>query len=203
LTDTRHAAILGLTRDAVAVERAIGHAQSAYGRADLDDARPTWWDTLIEVYAEVRADRLHDPHYSVERYGERLARHASEPGWEALAGYDGDEAVGYAYGNTIDFGDRYWKRITSPLPDSLTAAPTLALKEIMVRVPWRKTGASRGIHDGLLAQRSEPQVTLMVNPLAGDGKVHGLYESWGYRDIGESQPSPDSPVLMAMVRAIH
>lgn len=163
------------------------------------DVEPVW-DTLIEVYAEVRADRLHDPHYSVERYGERLARHVSEAGWEAVVGYDGEEAVGYAYGNTIERGGRYWKRITSPLPETLTKIPTLALKEIMVRVSWRKTGASRGIHDDLLAQRSEPQVTLMVNPLAGDGKVHSLYESWGYRDIGESRPSPDSPVLMAMVR---
>lgn len=165
------------------------------------DIEPVW-DTLIEVYAEVRADRLHDPHYSVERYGERLARHASEPGWEAVVGYDEDQAVGYTYANTIEYGDRYWKRITSPLPDALTMIPTLALKEIMVRVPWRKTGASIGIHDSLLSQRSETQVTLMVNPLAGDGKVHHLYETWGYRDIGESQPSPDSPVLMAMVRAV-
>lgn len=161
------------------------------------------WDTLIDVYAEVRADRLHDPHYSVERYGERLARHATEPGWEAVVGYDGDKPVGYAYGNAIEHGDRYWNRITSPLPESLTRIPTLALKEIMVRVPWRKTGASRAIHDALLGSRPETQVTLMVNPLAGDGKVHSLYESWGYRDIGESRPSPDSPVLMAMVRAIR
>jgi hypothetical protein len=166
------------------------------------DVEPVW-DTLIEIYAEVRADRLHDPHYSVERYGERLARHASEPGWEAVVGYDGDQAVGYSYGNTIEYGDRYWNRISSPLPESLTKLPTLALKEIMVRVPWRKTGASRGIHDGLLSQRSETQVTLMVNPLAGQGKVHSLYEVWGYTDIGTSQPSPDSPVLMAMVRSVR
>jgi hypothetical protein len=148
----------------------------------------------------VRADRLHDPHYSVERYGERLARHAAEAGWEAVVGYDGEQAVGYAYANTIEYGDRYWKRITGRLPDSLTKIPTLALKEIMVRVPWRKTGASIGIHDSLLSRRTETQVTLMVNPLAGGGKVHRLYETWGYRDIGESRPSPDSPVLMAMVR---
>jgi len=70
----------------------------------------------------------------------------------------------------------------------------------MVRVPWRKTGASRGIHDELLARRAEEQVTLVSNPPAGEGKVHRLYASWGYENIGESQPSPDSPVLMAMVR---
>jgi hypothetical protein len=165
------------------------------------DIEPVW-DTLIDVYAEVRADRLHDPHYSVERYAERLARHASEPGWEAVVGYDGDQAVGYAYGNRIEYGDRFWKRVTSPLPDTLTRTPTLALKEIMVRVPWRKTGASLAIHDSLLSQRPETQVTLMVNPLAGDGKVHRLYETWGYHDIGRSQPSPDSPVLTAMVREV-
>ncbi|UVN55093.1 GNAT family N-acetyltransferase [Streptomyces albus] len=158
------------------------------------------WDTLISVYAEVRADRLHDPHYSVERYGERLARHAAEPGWEAVVGYDGDEVVGYAYGNSIEHGDRYWRRITTPLPETLTRTPTLALKEIMVRVPWRKTGASRSIHDTLLTGRPEEQVTLMVNPSAGDGKVHRLYEGWGYRDLGDSRPSPDSPLLRAMIR---
>jgi transcriptional regulator with XRE-family HTH domain len=42
LGHARHAAILGLTQDAVAVERAIGQAQAAYSRADLDDERPTW-----------------------------------------------------------------------------------------------------------------------------------------------------------------
>ncbi|WP_435173761.1 GNAT family N-acetyltransferase [Actinacidiphila sp. bgisy145] len=165
---------------------------------NLDDI----WNTLIEVYAEVRADRLHDPHYSVERYGERLARHGSEAGFEAVVGYDGNEAVGYAYGNSIESGDRFWERITSALPETVTTTPTLALKEIMVRVPWRKTGTSRRIHDTLLAERRETQAALMVNPLAGNGKVHALYESWGYADIGESQPSPDSPVLMAMVRSI-
>lgn len=166
------------------------------------DLEPVW-DTLIEVYAEVRADRLHDPHYSVERYGERLARHGSEPGWEAVVGYDGDEPVGYVYGNTIEDGDRYWQRITTPLNPSVTAPPTLAIKELMVRIPWRKTGASRRIHDALLSGRDEPQVTLMVNPQAGNGKVHHLYETWGYKDIGESRPSLDSPVLMAMLRELH
>lgn len=43
----------------------------------------------------------------------------------------------------------------------------------------------------------------MVNPLAGDGKVHRLYESWGYEDLGHSQPSADSPVLTAMIRPVR
>jgi GNAT superfamily N-acetyltransferase len=76
-----------------------------------------------------------------------------------------------------------------------------ALKEMGVRPAWRNIGAARRIHDALLDKRDEPFVTLMVNPAAGEGKVHALYKSWGYEDIGQSQPSPTSPVLTVMIRA--
>jgi hypothetical protein len=165
----------------------------------LDDV----WSVLIDVYAEVRADRLHEPHYSVERYGERLARHGSEPGWEAVIGFEGDEALGYAYVNTLTPDDRWWRRMTTSLPEGCAERTTVALKEIMVRVPWRGTGIARRIHDELLSGRAEEQVSLLVNPLAGDGKVKGLYESWGYREISAQQPAADGPVLAAMLRAIR
>ncbi|MFD4814778.1 GNAT family N-acetyltransferase, partial [Streptomyces sp. NPDC058418] len=142
-------------------------------------------------------------HYSVERYGERLARHASEPGWEAVVGFDGAEPVGYAYINTLQPDDRWWRRMTTPLPPGCTGQPTVALKEIMLRVPWRGTGTARRIHDELLAARPEEQVSLLVNPLAGDGKVKALYEAWGYQEISAQQPAPDGPVLTAMLRAIR
>ncbi|GLF99266.1 GNAT family N-acetyltransferase [Streptomyces yaizuensis] len=161
------------------------------------------WDTLIEVYAEVRADQLHLPHYSVERYGERLARHASEPGWEAVIGFDGTEPVGYAYVNTLLPGDRWWQRMTTALPPGCAELPTVALKEIMLRVPWRGTGTARRIHDELLAGRAEAQVSLLVNPLAGDGKVRAVYDAWGYWEVSTQQPSPDGPVLTAMVRGVR
>ncbi|MBH1932918.1 GNAT family N-acetyltransferase [Streptomyces sp. AV19] len=166
------------------------------------DIEPVW-STLIEVYAEVRADQLHRPHYSVERYGERLARHAHDPGWEAVVGYDGAEPVGYAYVNTLTADDRWWKRMKTPLPADCTTTPTVALKEIMVREQWRKTGTARRIHDELLASRPEQRVSLLVNAEAGGGKVLALYESWGYTKISEQQPSPDGPVLTAMLRDIR
>lgn len=81
-----------------------------------------------------------------------------------------------------------------------TEHPATALKEIGVSPAWRKTGTARRIHDALLTTRDEPYVTLMVNGAAGDGRVHALYRSWGYEDIGESQPSPASPVLTVMIR---
>lgn len=134
---------------------------------DLDSV----WSTLIEIYAEVRADQLHQPHYSVERYGERLARHGAEPGWETVIGFDEDEPVGYTYVNTLQPDDRWWRRMTTPLPEGCTERSTMALKEIMLKVPWRGTGTARPIHDELLASRPEEQVSLLVNPLAGDQNV--------------------------------
>ncbi|KUM97362.1 acetyltransferase [Streptomyces yokosukanensis] len=163
---------------------------------DLDPAR----GDLLDVYAEVRAPLLHMPNYAVMAFGERLDRHGIEPGFVAVLAYTGGQPVGYAYGNTIRHGDRYWQR-TSPVPAAMyTQHPALAIKEIGVRPTWRKTGTSRLMHDALLAERTEPYVTLMVNSAAGDGKVRALYQSWGYEDIGHSQPSAASPVLTVMIR---
>ncbi|MFF8196688.1 GNAT family N-acetyltransferase [Streptomyces bobili] len=156
---------------------------------------------VIDIYAEVRAPLLHLPNYAVTAFGERLDRHSAEPGFTAVIAYADGLPVGYAYGNRIEHGDRYWQR-TAPEPaQEYTSRPAMALKEIGVREAWRKTGTARRIHDVFLQARQEPYVTLMVNPAAGGGKVHALYQSWGYEDIGRSQPSPASPVLTVMIRA--
>jgi hypothetical protein len=166
---------------------------------DVDEA----WETVISVYADIRAPLLHLPHYSVARFGERLSRHGAEPGWEAVIGWDQGEPAAFIYANSINADDRWWARMNTPLPTGITARPTVAVKELMVRDPWRKTGLSRQLHDSLLAGRSEEQVTLMVNPEAGDGKVMAIYSGWGYREVSYTQPSPDSPRLVAMIRAAH
>ncbi|WP_432002394.1 GNAT family N-acetyltransferase [Streptomyces sioyaensis] len=163
---------------------------------------PTRQD-LLDVYADVRADLLHLPNYAVTAFAERLDRHSQEPGWVGILAYEQDEPIGYAYANTVDAEDRWWKRVAPAPSAEYTDQHAVALKEIGVRIPWRGTGIARRIHDALLADRNEPYVTLMVNPLAGDGKVHRLYESWGYEDIGRSQPSPASPVLTAMIRSVR
>ncbi|MFJ6987974.1 MULTISPECIES: GNAT family N-acetyltransferase [unclassified Streptomyces] len=155
---------------------------------------------LLDVYAAVRAPLLHLPNYAVTTFGERLDRHGMEQGFLAVLAYADGHPIGYAYANTIVHGDRYWQR-TIPAPsEEFTGHPAVALKEIGVRPDWRKTGTARRIHDTLLATHTEPYITLMVNPIAGGGKVHALYRSWGYEDIGQSQPSAAAPVLTVMIR---
>ncbi|MER7990150.1 GNAT family N-acetyltransferase [Streptomyces noursei] len=161
------------------------------------------WSTLIDIYVEVRADRLHRSHYSVERFGERLARHAAEPGWEAVIGFDRSVPIGFVYATTLQTDASWWRRMTPPLPEFRTRIPTVALKEGMLRTPWRGKGLARRGHEVFLAGRPEQQATLLVNPLAGNGKVKALYESWGYETISEQQPALDGPVLTAMLRAVR
>ncbi|MEU3994131.1 GNAT family N-acetyltransferase [Streptomyces platensis] len=165
----------------------------------LSEAR----QNLISLYADVRAELLHLPNYRVDVFAERLDRHAVEPGWQAVIAYAGDATVGYAYANTVQPDDRWWGRMTTPAPAAYAAAPAVAVKEIGVTTPWRGKGVARRIHDALLATRSEPNATLMVNPAAGDGKVQRLYERWGYAVIGAVQPSPESPVLACMARPVR
>ncbi|MFE0773827.1 GNAT family N-acetyltransferase [Streptomyces sp. NPDC058861] len=157
---------------------------------------------LIAAYAKVREPLLHLPNYAVSAFAERLERHGGEPGFEVVLAFDAEgRTVGYAYGNTVESGDRWWRRMGDVDP-AFTGGPTLALKEIGVTVPHRGTGLARRIHDALLAGRSEAYVSLMVNASAGDGKVQRVYETWGYEAIGTSRPSPESPVLTAMIRPI-
>ncbi|MFF1276993.1 GNAT family N-acetyltransferase [Streptomyces marokkonensis] len=156
---------------------------------------------VVDVYADVRAPLLHLPNYAVTAFGERLDRHSAEPGFAIVLAYAEEHPVGYVYGNRIEHGDRYWQRTAPEPPAEYTGRPAVALKEIGVRTAWRKTGTARRMHDAFIAARDEPYVTLMVNPAAGDGKVQALYRSWGYEDIGQSQPSPASPILTVMIRA--
>ncbi|MCY0932156.1 GNAT family N-acetyltransferase [Streptomyces sp. H27-H1] len=161
--------------------------------------------TIGDVYAQVRAELLDHPNYRLDVFFECLDRHAAEPGWAIAIAADADGgAVGYTYANTISPGDRWWKRMTTPVVPRFTARDTAAVKEIGVIPAWRGIGLARQMHDVLLEGRAEPYTTtLMVNPTAGDGKVMRLYEGWGYQEIGAVQPTPESPWLVCMGRTIR
>ncbi|AZM94050.1 GNAT family N-acetyltransferase [Streptomyces sp. W1SF4] len=166
---------------------------------ELEEAR----DPLLTAYADVRAPLLHLPNYAVPTVAERLDRYGRTSGFTAVLAFDAeDRPVGYAYGNTVEAGDLWWTRI-GDLTGAYTRSPTLAVREIGVTTPHRGTGLARRIHDALLADRAERYASLMVNPAAGEGKVLRLYESWGYEPIAPVRPSPDSPVLTAMVRPVN
>ncbi|MEU5001528.1 GNAT family N-acetyltransferase [Streptomyces sp. NPDC021622] len=167
--------------------------------AELSDIRPQ----LLDVYAEIYADRLAGDFHSVERFDERLGWNTEVPGFAAVVGYLDDRPVGYAYGCTLQMGTRWWSGLRTPVPDGATAEDgtrTFALSELMVVDKVRGTGAAKAIHDELLAGRREQRVTLLVEH--DHPGVRSLYEAWGYEWFGDVQPFDDSPLYDAMVMSL-
>ncbi|WP_328465844.1 helix-turn-helix domain-containing protein [Streptomyces sp. NBC_00448] len=73
LGHSRHAAILGLTRDSVAVERSIARAQTSYSRADPDAQRPAW---ITAFYDQAEIESLALTAYLALGDFERAEAHA-------------------------------------------------------------------------------------------------------------------------------
>ncbi|MGW3284431.1 GNAT family N-acetyltransferase [Streptomyces sp. NPDC001002] len=162
----------------------------------LDDIR----QQLLDVYAEIYADRLSEEFHSVERFNERLGWNTEVPGFTAVVGYLDDTPVGYAYGCALQETTRWWNGLRTPVPaggTTETGARTFALSELMVVEKARGTGLARDIHDALLRDRLEERVTLLVE--REHLKVRALYETWGYAWFGEVVPFEDAPVYDALV----
>ncbi|MFF4350670.1 GNAT family N-acetyltransferase [Streptomyces sp. NPDC001530] len=159
---------------------------------------------LLDVYAEIYADRLGEEFHSIERFDERLGWNTEVPGFAAVVGYLDDTPIGYAYGCTLPADTRWWNGLLTPVPDGAiveTGARTFALSELMVVEKLRGTGVAHQIHDELLRSRPEERVTLLVE--RDHPKVRGLYETWGYEWFGEVQPFTDAPLYDAMVLNLH
>ncbi|MFJ3713703.1 GNAT family N-acetyltransferase [Streptomyces sp. NPDC090053] len=170
------------------------------------DQAPTLRPLLLDMYAEVYEDAAQsDPFASIDRYAAGLDGWSSRPGWSCVVGYDGDESVGYAYGAPLPEGARWWGGLLTDVPAEVvaeTGTRTYALSELMVRRPWRKTGASHQLHTALLSARPEQRATLLVDQT--HPKVHHLYENWGWQTLGDLRPRiENAPLFHAMLLPLH
>ncbi|MEV0639372.1 GNAT family N-acetyltransferase [Streptomyces sp. NPDC050619] len=166
-----------------------------YGHTDAAAIRELLLDVHDEVY-----EGVDDPLAGRDEFAKFVDHWCARPGFACVVAYDDGEPVGYAYGAPLSAATTWWAKVTPPLAEPFTAetgSRTFALSELMVRVPWRKTGAARRIHDALLGSRGEERVTLLAHE--AHDKVRVLYEGWGYRTVGETVPFDGAPLLCAMV----
>ncbi|WJV47387.1 GNAT family N-acetyltransferase [Streptomyces flavofungini] len=159
-------------------------------------------ELLLDVHDEVY-EGTDDPLAPREAFARFVDSWSGKEDFACVVAYDREQPVGYAYGAPLTPVTTWWKRVVPSLSAEFTAetgARTFALSELMVRAPWRGTGASRLIHDELLRARIENRVTLLVH--VDHVKVRALYESWGYEAVGEVVPTfLGAPTLCAMVLA--
>ncbi|WP_431984121.1 N-acetyltransferase family protein [Streptomyces qinglanensis] len=160
-----------------------------YGHSDLSQIR----DTLLEVHDDAYAAEMEDEF--TQQFPWFVDHWGGNEGFACVIAYDQGEPVGFAYGAPAVPGREWWREhLTNPPADT----STFSFSELMVRPRWRKTGIAEQLHTALMDNRSEALAVLLVDP--DHPKVTALYETWGYRDIGERQPFPDAPNFTVMIR---
>ncbi|MGH3903436.1 MAG: GNAT family N-acetyltransferase [Pseudonocardiaceae bacterium] len=149
----------------------------------------------INLYREAFEHEIDKPFWSVERYSQRIERHAAMSGFGSIVAYAHEEPIGFSYGITLPTTTRWWATIQPPLTDPTFTREdghrTFALFEVIVKPEHQGQGIGRRIHDELLAKRGEQRVTIATHQ--GNTHARNTYTRWGYHHIGTRQPAPPAP----------
>ncbi len=170
--------------------RLLDGTQAAEHAAELEDLH-------AEVYAEPPYRRKDDAGLFAERF--RVQRR--QPGFVLAEARHGGYLVGYAAGMPLRPSTSWWRDLTIPVPDEVTAehpGRTFALAELLVRPSWRRQGIGQTLHDLVLASRREERATLVVLPAATPAQ--NAFQNWGWRKVARTRdPRPGSPVSDVLV----
>jgi GNAT superfamily N-acetyltransferase len=143
---------------------------------------------LAALHAEVYADPPFLRSDDAAVFAGRFRVQRRQPGFALAVASHGDYPVGYAAGMPLRPSTSWWRDLTSPLPDEVTAehpGRTLALVELLVRASWRRQGIGRALHDLLLAGRPEERATAVVPPAAA--AAQRAFQDWGWRKVGRTR----------------
>jgi ribosomal protein S18 acetylase RimI-like enzyme len=151
------------------------------------------------LHAEVYADPPYQQADDLD-YPRRLTVQRRQPGFVLAEARNGGYLVGFAAGIPLRPSTSWWRELTTPLPDEVTAehpGRTFAVVDLVVRASWRRQGIGRDLHDLILAGRPEERATLTVLPTAAAAQ-HAL-RAWGWRKVARAQAGPDAPVTDVLV----
>jgi ribosomal protein S18 acetylase RimI-like enzyme len=140
-------------------------------------------------------------------FADRFRVQRRQPGFVLAEARHGGYLVGYAFGMPLRPSTDWWRYLTTPLPDEVTAehpGRTFALVELVVRASWRRQGIGRTLHDLILQDRPEERAALTVPPAATPAQ--NAFRNWGWRKVartrGEQPGSPISDVLVTTLPAV-
>lgn len=168
----------------------IDGAQAAASAGELRDLH-------AEVYAEppyLRGDEE-------GAFAGRLRVQCRQPGFMLAEARHGGYLVGYAAGMPLRPSTSWWRNLTTPVPQDVTAehpGRTFALTGLLVRASWRRQRIGSELHELILTGRPEERATATVLPAATPAQR--AFRSWGWRKVARTATGPGSPaedVLLA------
>jgi GNAT superfamily N-acetyltransferase len=185
-----------VSRDAVTTPdttfQLLGGAEAAGHAADLQALH-------TEVFASPPF-RLSEEEVPFAR---RVRVHSRQPGFVLAEARRGGYLLGYAAGLPLRPSTSWWRDLTAPLPDEVTAeypGRTFALVDLVVRASWRRQGIGQTLHDLVLRNRREERATLTVLPAAASAQTAFL--DWGWQKVGRTRDSPGDSVSDVLLRAL-
>ena len=150
---------------------------------------------LQDLHDEVYGDPPYGSDDDAAGYASRFKVHCRQPGFILAEARHGGYLVGYAAGLPLRPSTSWWRNLTIPLADEVTAehpGRTFALTDLLVRASWRRQGVARALHDLILTDRPEERATLTVLPAAT--AAQHAFGSWGWRKVARTRdPGPRSP----------
>jgi GNAT superfamily N-acetyltransferase len=158
-------------------------------------------DELQALHAEVCAGPPYDREEDAARFAGRFRVQRRQPGFVLAEARHGGYLVGYAAGFPLRPSTSWWRHLTAPVPEDITAehpGRTFELAELLVRAPWRRQGVGGALHDLVLRHRPEERATVTVLPAAGPAQA--AFRNWGWRKVARTRdPDPGSAVADVLV----
>lgn len=172
------------------------HNVTHYRRLGQDELTSADRQLLIDIHAAAFGDEMQDPFH--QRFPWFVDHWSERPGFVCVIGYDGETAIGFAYGAPAVVGREWWR--PHWVPESGETG-TFHVSELAVLPRARKTGAGQRLHDELLRGRQEMLAALLVDTTHVRMVAH--YQQWGYLGVGAERQFPDSPMYEVMVKRLE
>ena len=156
---------------------------------------------LQALHGEVYAAPPYSGGGDAARFADRFRVQRRQPGFVLAEARHGGYLVGYAAGFPLRPSTSWWRHLTAPVPEEVTAehpGRTFEVAELLVRASWRRQGIGGALHDLILHHRPEERATVTVLPAAAPAQA--AFRSWGWREVARTRdPDPGSAVSDVLV----